>query len=85
MQFDDKRDQPVQESFRTCVWGSSAVGRCAHINALLWHLGVMRGEIDTTFHPLSAVRLLGFVDDSISNSDTDEPDDDINGDTDFDD
>ena len=45
----------------------------------------MRGEIDTALHPLSAARLLGFVDDSISNSHTDESDDDINGDIDFDD
>jgi hypothetical protein len=27
-------------------------------------MGVNRGEIDTNLHPLSAARLLGFVDDS---------------------
>ena len=85
VQFDDKQDQPIQGWFCTCASGSRTVGCCAHITALLWHLGVMRGEIDTALHPLSAARLLGFVDDSIFNSGTDESDDDINGDIDFDD
>ena len=85
VQFDGKEDQAIQEWFCTCASGSRTVACCAHITALLCHLGVMQGEIDTAFHPLSAARLLGFVDDSISNSDTDEPDDDINGDIDFDD
>ena len=84
-QFDDKQGQPIQGWFCTCASGSRTVGCCAHITALLWHLGVMPGEIDKALHPLSAARLLGFVDDSISNSPTDESDDAINGDIDFDD
>ncbi len=64
VQYDDSQEQSIQGWFCTCVSGSRTVGCCVHVTAVLWHMGVNRGEIDTNLHPLSAARLLGFVDDS---------------------
>ncbi len=64
VQYDDNQEQPIQGRFCTCASGSRTVGCCVHVTAVLWHMGVKQGEIDTNLHPLSATRLLRFVDDS---------------------
>jgi len=38
-------------------------------------MGVKRGEINYNLHPLSAARLLGFIDDSNSHLELDDDDD----------
>ena len=48
---------------------------CSHVIALLWHLGVERAVIKTSAHPLSTVKLLNAIGDSIKFSD-DETDSD---------
>ena len=85
VQLDDKQGQPIQRWYCTCASGSCTLDRCTHITALLWHVEVMQSEIDIALDPLSATWLLGFIDDSILNSDTNESDDYVNGAIDFDD
>lgn len=75
VQFDDAHDQPIQAWFCTCASGARTVGCCVHVTAILWHMGVNRGEINHSLHPLSAARLLRFVDDSNSHLETDDDDD----------
>ena len=41
----------------------------SHVIALLWHLGVERAVIKTSVHPLSTVKLLNAMGDSIKFSD----------------
>ncbi len=72
VQFDDDQEQAIQGWFCTCASGSRTVGCCAHVTAVLWHMGVNQGEINTALHPLSAARLLGFVDDSNMHLEDDE-------------
>lgn len=77
VQFDqDDENDPIKAWFCTCFAGARIIGCCAHITALIWHLGVCRGETDGTPHPLSAAKLILSVDDCIQYSTTDESDDD---------
>ncbi|CAF1659052.1 unnamed protein product [Adineta ricciae] len=78
VQFDDNQDQPIQAWYCTCASGSRTVGCCVHITAILWHMGVNRGEVNVNLHPLSAARLLGYVDDSNSHLEIDDNDDESN-------
>ena len=73
---DDDVEEPIQGWFCTCSAGARVLGCCAHITALIWHLGVCRAEVDSTEHPLSASQLLLSVDDCIQYSDTEESGDD---------
>lgn len=74
VQYDDTQEQPIQGWFCTCASGSRTVGCCAHVTAVLWHMGVKRGEVDANIHPLSAARLLGFIDDSNVHPEDDDDD-----------
>lgn len=77
VQFDkDDYNNPIKGWFCTCFAGARIIGCCAHITALIWHLGVCRGEADATVHPLSAARLILSVDDCIQYSTTDDSDQD---------
>ena len=76
VQFDQDDDDPIKGWFCTCFAGARVVGCCAHIIALIWHLGVCRGEAEPNTHPLSAARLILSVDDCIQYPQTDESDED---------
>lgn len=76
VQFDAGKENPICGYYCTCISGSRELGCCVHIAALLWHMGVQRAKIDPAMHPLSAIKLLQTVHDSIqySISDTDSDD-----------
>lgn len=79
VQFDNNDDdEPIQGWFCTCSAGSRVIGCCAHITALVWHLGVSRGEINALDDPLSANNLLLHVNDCIQYSDSESSDDENN-------
>lgn len=81
VQFDSKNDeQPIQGWYCTCCSGARVIGCCAHTTALLWHLGVCRGQVDSQVHPLSASRLLLSVEDCIRYHDTQQGSDEENND-----
>ncbi len=61
--------------------GSRDVGCCAHITALLWHLGVCRAEVNQENHPLSANEIFKTISDSQQFSDTEVSDDEESDDT----
>jgi len=46
------------------------------VAAILWHLGVQGGNTDNTLHPLSAVKILQAVNDTMQNSTIDEDEND---------
>ena len=81
IQFNVDTECPINSWFCTCISGSRDVGCCAHVTALLWHLGVSQAEHDNKLHPLSAGHLLLSIDDStplpdIDDSDHNDDDDD---------
>ena len=53
---------------------------CSHITALLWHLEVQRAMMLTSTHPLSALKLLTAIDDSMQFSDDEYNSDNDTGD-----
>ncbi len=80
VQFDnDDDDEPIKGWFCTCSAGARVIGCCAHITALIWHLGVSRGEINSSDDPLSANNLLLHVHDCIQYPDSERSDDESNG------
>ena len=85
VQFKVDTEQPISGWYCTCTAGWRDVGCCAHVAALLWHLGVSRAEIDRNIHPLSSAQLFAAVDDSMQFSDVDGSDDEDNNDDDDDD
>jgi hypothetical protein len=76
VQFDETNENPIRGYYCTCISGSREVGCCVHIAAILWHLGVQRGKIDTEMHPLSAIRILQAINDSMEYSPVDDDTDD---------
>ncbi len=76
VQLDETKENPIHGYFCTCISGSRELGCCVHLAAVLWHLGVQRAEIDSTMHPLSAIKLLQSVHDSMQYSQVDDQSDD---------
>ena len=52
VRFNFLAEQAIEEWFCTCQTGPRQLGCCAHIAALLWHLGVIGAKIPEA-HPLS--------------------------------
>ena len=83
VQFDVMKENPICDYYCTCTSGAREVGCCVHVAAILWHLGVQRGKIDQKVHPLSAIKLLQAVNNSIrysqfdNETDDDDEDDDV--------
>jgi hypothetical protein len=76
VQFKIDTEQPISGWYCTCTSGWRDVGCCAHVAALLWHLGVCRAKVDRNIHPLSAGQLFAAIDDSMQFfSDADQSDD----------
>ncbi|CAF3450016.1 unnamed protein product [Rotaria sp. Silwood2] len=70
VQFDDKDDdEPIKGRFCTCLVGARIIGCCAHVTALIWHLGICRDETIPTDDQLSASNFLSSVEDCIQHSD----------------
>ena len=89
VQFDeDDYDEPIKGWFCTCAAGARIIGCCAHITALIWHLGVCRGRNNYSDHQLSANNFLPNLEDCIqysddvSNSDNDDDSSDTGSDSD---
>ncbi|CAF2102623.1 unnamed protein product, partial [Rotaria magnacalcarata] len=84
VQFKLYTESPISGWYCTCTSGWRDVGCCAHVAALLWHLGVRRANISENTHPLSADHLFASIDDSMQFSEvekSDEDQDDNNNDT----
>jgi hypothetical protein len=80
VQFDEEDDEePIKGWFCTCSAGARNVGCCAHVTALIWHLGVCRAETNPDNHQLSASSFLRSVEDCIQYSDIERSDDDSSG------
>ena len=76
MQFDEHDDQqPIAGWYCTCSAGARVIGCCAHITALLWHLGGCRAQVNSPDHSLSAKKYLDSVEHCPQYSDVDESDD----------
>ena len=79
VQFSNEdEDEPIQSWFCTCSAGARVIGCCAHITALIWHLGVCQSEIIHPNSALSATKFLQTVRDCIQYSDIEESDDEYN-------
>ncbi|CAF1543483.1 unnamed protein product [Adineta ricciae] len=76
IQFDSMNEEPITGYYCTCISGAREIGCCAHVCAVLWHLGVQRGQVLSNTHPLSAINLLNSINDSIQYSESDEDTDD---------
>ena len=76
MQFDEQDgEEPITGWYCICSAGARVIGCCAHKTALLWHLGVCRGQVNSPHHSLSANIYLSSVEDCIPYSDIDANDD----------
>ena len=65
VQFGNNLDEePITGWHCTCAAGAREVGCCAHVTALMWHLGVCRGEFETFMNPLTTDRFFDFVHDA---------------------
>ena len=64
----EDEDEPIQSWFCTCSAGAGVIGCCAHITALIWHLGVRQSEIIHRNSELSATKFLQTVRDCIQYS-----------------
>lgn len=51
-------------------------GGCAHVTALVWQLGVCRGEVETISNPLSSSRFFQLIRDSADLYISEDDDDD---------
>jgi len=76
VRFDSQYENPILGYYCTCTSGAREVGCCVHVAAILWHLGVQGGNTDNTLHPLSAVKILQAVNDTMQNSTIDEDEND---------
>lgn len=77
VEFDEESDEdPITGWFCTCAAGSRVFGCCAHITALIWQLGVCRGEVEAMSNPLSSRRFFQFIRDSAALHLSDDDDDD---------
>lgn len=68
---------PIEGWYCTCVTGCRDVGCCAHVAALLWHLGVCRAEVNQQIHPLSTTAIFSSINDSLQFFDMDDSDDEM--------
>ena len=76
VEFDQDADEdPITGWFCTCAAGGRVFGCCAHITALIWQLGVCRGEVETTTNPLSSSRFFQFIRDSADLYNSEDDDD----------
>jgi hypothetical protein len=78
VQFNDQNEKPITGWYCTCIAGGREVGMCSHITALLWHMGVERGTVPTSAHPLSTSKLLAAIDDSMQFSENENDSDEDN-------
>ena len=78
VQFDETAANPILGYYCTCISGSREVGCCSHVAAVLWHMGVQRAVVDFAMHPLSAVKSIQSVHDSIYHTLADAESDDDN-------
>ncbi|CAF4614113.1 unnamed protein product [Rotaria socialis] len=74
VQFKLYTESPISGWYCTCTSGWHDMECCAHVAALLWHLGVRRANIKENTHPLSAGHLFASIDDSIQFSEVEESD-----------
>ena len=56
----------IREWYCTCIIGCRVMGCCAHVTALVWHLGVERAIPSGNTDPLSTTRLPNSIDNSTS-------------------
>ena len=70
--------EPIQSWFCTCSADARVIGCCAHITALIWHLGVCQSEIIHRNSELYATKFLQTIRDCIQYSDIEESDDEYN-------
>lgn len=75
----DDDDEPIKGWFCTCAAGARIIVYCAHVTALIWHLGVSRAEIYSSDDPLSVKSFFQHVDDCSQYSETETSDDENNG------
>ena len=74
VQFDNNLDEePITGWYCTCAAGVREVGCCA---VLIWHLGVYRGEFETSMNPLTTDRFFDFVHDTAAIEEFSPADDD---------
>jgi hypothetical protein len=77
VQFNNHDDDlPIEGWYCTCCAGARVIGCCAHITAIIWHLGVSRGEIDPTENKQSASQFIHFLQDCIQHYESEESGDD---------
>ena len=77
VQFDNNLDEePITGWYFTCAAGAREVDCCAHVTALMWHLGVCRGEFETSMNPLTTDRFCDFVHDASAIEESSTIDDD---------
>ena len=77
VQFDNNmEEEPIIRQYRKCAAGARQVGCCAHVTALIWHLGVCRGEFETSTNPLTTDRFFDFVHDAATIEESSTTDDD---------
>jgi hypothetical protein len=62
---DNDDDEQIKGWFGTFSSEARVFGCCAHITALIWHLGVSRSEINSSDHQLYANNFLHNADDCI--------------------
>lgn len=62
---DDDDDDPIKRWFCTCSAGARAIDGCAHVTAVIWHLGVSTAALTNSEHRLSVSRFIQFVKDCI--------------------
>ena len=72
VQFDGTALNPILGHYCTCISGSREVGCCVHIAAVVWHTGVQRATIDPAIHPLSAIKSLQSIHDSLYHAQVDD-------------
>lgn len=75
----DDDDEPIKGWFCTCAASARIIGCCAHVAALIWHLGVSCAEIYSSDDSLSAKNVLQHVDDCSQYSETEASDDENGG------
>ena len=62
VQFNNNLDEePITGWYGTCAAGAREAGCCAHVTGLIWHLGLCRGQSETSMNPLTTDRFFDFV------------------------
>ena len=77
VQFDNNLDEELITGwYCTCAAGAREVGCCADDTALIWNLGVCRGEFETFMNPFTTDRFFDFVHDAAAIEESSTTDDD---------